>query len=162
MASTKLMTETQEIKGIVRLIDKDIDGHMPLQHALTQGKGISFMFSHAVCTVLKLDGSKLVGYCAPEEIKQIEDCVRNPAKYSIPAWLFNRRKDKETGENRHVVSSDLDLSKKFDIRFMQKIKSYRGLRHATGAKKVRGQRTKSTGRKTKSLGVKRKKVSGKK
>lgn len=156
------MAEQQELKGIVRLVDRDIDGHIPLFHAIKRGKGISFMFSNAVCVVLNLDEKKLVGYCTPDELKTIEDCVKNPAKYKIPSWLFNRRKDKETGEDRHVISADLDLSKKFDIRFMQKIKSYKGVRHSIGSKKVRGQRTKGTGRRSKSLGVKRKKMSGKK
>jgi len=60
---------------------------------------------------------------------------------------MNRRKDRETGEHKHLLSSDLDLTKQFDIRAMRKIKSYKGVRHAAGSKKVRGQSTKSTGRK---------------
>lgn len=156
------MAEHQEVKGIVRLLDKDVDGHLPLQHALTFGKGIGFMYAHAVCTVLKLDIEKKVGLCTNEELKEIEDCVRNPEKYKIPSWLFNRRKDRATGADKHVVSSDLDFTKKSDISYMQKIKCYKGIRHSIGSKKVRGQRTKSTGRRTKSLGVKRKKSSGKK
>ena len=68
------------------------------------------------------------------------------AKYNIPTWLMNRRKDRETGEDKHILSSDLDLTKQFDIRFMRKVKSYKGVRHAAKSKKVRGQSTKSTGR----------------
>jgi len=136
----------ESFREIIRLGDKDISGNVSMSHALTLPKGASFMLANAVCKVLNLDKKKRCGDYSPKEVEKIEDCLRNPAKYNIPAWLFNRRKDRETGENRHLLSSDLDLRKQFDIRLMRKIKSYRGVRHAAGSKKVRGQSTKSTGR----------------
>ena len=156
------MAETQELEGIVRLGDKDVKGEVPISHALTLVKGSGFMFANAVCAVLKLDRKKKVGLMSSEEIKKIEDCIRNPKKYGFPDWLLNRRKDREAGEDIHIISSDLDLAKKFDIRRMQKIKSYKGVRHSMNSKKVRGQKTKSRGRRGTTLGVKRKKTSGKK
>ena len=104
------------------------------------------MLANAVCKVLNLDRKKRCGDNQIKEVEKIEDCIRNPAKYNIPSWLFNRRRDRDSGEDRHLLSADLDLRKQFDIRLMRKIKSYRGVRHASGSKKVRGQRTKSTGR----------------
>ena len=156
------MGEIQELKGILRIGDKDIKGEIPVSHALTLVKGSGFMFANAVCAVLKLDRSKKSGLLSDEELKKVEDCLRNPVKYGIPNWLLNRRRDRETGEDKHLISSDLELTKKFDIRHMQKIKSYKGIRHSIGSKKLRGQRTKSTGRKGSTLGVQRKKKSGKK
>tara|TARA_Y100000034_G_C6906391_1_gene420786 strand:- start:1593 stop:2051 length:459 start_codon:yes stop_codon:yes gene_type:complete len=135
-----------EFKEIIRLGDKDIPGKVPIAHALTLPKGSSFMMANAICQVLKLTRSKQCGEHSQKDIDQIEDCLRNPAKYNIPAWLFNRQRDRETGEDKHLLSADLQLANQFDIRFMRKIKSYRGVRHAIGAKKVRGQKTKSTGR----------------
>ena len=152
----------QEIKGIVRIGDKDVPGHVPVSHALTKVKGSSFMFANAVCVVLKLDRKKKVGALSNAESQKIEDCLRSPLKHGIPIWLLNRRSEPETGEDKHLISSDLDLSKKFDIRRLQKIKTYKGVRHSLGSKKLRGQKTKSTGRKGKTLGVQRKKKSGKK
>lgn len=152
----------KELKGIVRLVDKDIDGNTPIRHALAKGKGLSFMMANAICAALKLDPTRKIGYFSSEDLNKIEDCARDPAKYNIPEWLFNRRKDRETGKDRHIVSAELDLSKTFDIRLMQKIKSYKGVRHSIGSKKVRGQRTKTGARKSSALGVKRKKKSGKK
>ena len=104
------------------------------------------MFANAVCKVLNLDIKRKCGDYTVKEVEKIEDVIRNPAKYNIPTWLMNRRRDRETGEDKHILSSDLDLTKQFDIRFMRKVKSYKGVRHAVGAKKVRGQSTKSTGR----------------
>ena len=58
------------------------------------------------------------------------------------------------------ISSDLDLTQKFDIRKLRKIKCYRGMRHSRGDRKlkvrVRGQRTRSTARRGKTGGVVRK------
>ncbi len=136
-----------EFREIIRLGDKDIRGNIPMGHALTKPKGSSYMFANAVCKVLNLDTKKKCGDYTVKEVEKIEDAIRNPAKYNIPTWLMNRRKDRETGEDKHILSSDLDLTKQFDIRFMRKVKSYKGVRHAAGAKKVRGQSTKSTGRK---------------
>lgn len=155
-------TKTQEMKGITRIGDKDVKGDVRISHALTLTKGSSFMFANAVCSVLKLDRSKKAGLLTDEEAKKIEDCLRNPLKYGIPVWLLNRRQEPETGEDKHLISSELELTKKFDIRRMKKARTYKGIRHTIGSKKVRGQRTKSTGRKGKTLGVQRKKTSGKK
>ena len=150
-----------EFRAILRIADKDVKGEIPLLHAISRAKGAGFMFANAIVNVLKLDKNKKVGSMSAEEIKKIEDVMRNPSKYNIPAWLFNRRKDIEEGDDKHIISSDLDLTKKFDIRRLKKIKCYRGVRHSRGDKKlkvrVRGQRTRTTGRSGKTIGVQRRK-----
>lgn len=151
------MADEQKIKKIVRVIDKDVDGNVPVSHALTKATGIGFMYANAICFVLKLDKDRKIGTFSKAELEKIVDCAKNPEKYKIPVWLCNRRKDMDTGVDKHLVSSDLMLKKTFDIRFMRKIKSYKGVRHSIGSKKVRGQKTKSTGRKASAIGVRRKK-----
>jgi len=77
----------------------------------------------------------------------------------LPEFLLNRRKDFETGEDAHLIGTDLDMKKEFDIRRLKKIRSYRGLRHAF-KHPTRGQRTRSNFRgkgKKKAVGVKSKK-----
>ena len=73
-------------------------------------------------------------------------------------FLLNRRKDFESGLDKHLSSTDLELQRDFDIKRLKKIKSYRGIRHAAG-QPVRGQRTKAHFRKNrgKSVGIKSKK-----
>jgi len=154
-------TESTDFKGIVRLVDRDVSGETSVYLALTKVKGVDFMLSNAICNVLGIDKFTKIGSLSSTELEKIEDCMRNPAKYGIPSWLFNRRKDIETGEDVHLISADLKLRKDFDIRALKKIKCYRGVRHARGLK-VRGQRTRTTGRKGAALGVQRKKKSGKK
>ena len=68
--------------------------------------------------------------------------------------MLNRRKDIETGEDKHLLGSDLKLRKEFDLKRMKNIRSYKGVRHALGLP-VRGQSTRSHFHKGKSLGVKK-------
>ncbi len=145
-----------EMRHIVRLAATELEGKVPLRIALTKVKGVGFMLSNAVIKVLKMDPGKPVGMLTDEELAKIEDCIKNPASYGIPSWMYNRKNDPWTGQDAHVVGPDLNMKLKQDLDFMKKIKSYRGIRHALGLK-VRGQRTKSTGRRGKTVGVSRKK-----
>ena len=149
--------EAKEFRGLVRIADSDVDGNMPIFMAMTNVKGVYFMLANAICNVLKLNKTEKSGNFSQEEIDKIEEVMRDPAKYGIPQWLFNRRKDMETGEDKHVITSDLTLQNQMDIKFMRKIRSYKGIRHSKGSKKVRGQRTRSSGRRAGALGVARKK-----
>ncbi len=117
------------------------------------------MFANAVCAATNISKSKKTGELSDKEIEKLTQAITNPAKFNIPTWLLNRRKDYDTGIDKHILTSDIDFTKEFDIRRLQKIKSNRGLRHAWG-RPVRGQKTKSNYRKNKgkgSLGVKKKK-----
>ncbi len=97
------------------------------------------------------------GFLTDQMIEKIEDVAKNPIKYSIPLWMLNRRKDFRTGEDKHIVATDLAYINKMDIDRMRRIKSWKGIRHALNLK-VRGQRTRTTGRSGLVLGVQRKKT----
>jgi len=146
-----------EFKQIVRIINADIHGEKQLCHALTSISGVGYSFSASVCNVLNLDCYRKVGSLSMEEIKKIEDAIKNPSQYKIPSSLFNRKADPETGQDRHLLSSDLKLTTEFDIKMLKKIRSYRGIRHAMGLP-VRGQRTRSNFREGKAVGVSKKKA----
>lgn len=140
---------------IIRILGKDIEGRMTLYSGLTKVKGISWAVSNAICNKLGLDKRKKIGDLNSEEIDKIENFMKSP---ELPSFIFNRRNDLETGEQGHLIGSDLDLKKEFDIKRLKKIKSYRGFRH--GAKlTMRGQRTKGNFRrnKAKGVGIKKKK-----
>jgi small subunit ribosomal protein S13 len=147
----------REFRRIVRVLDTDIDGELPLVYGLTAVKGIGYTFSLAVCRVLGLDPYMKLGYLTDEEVKNIEAVVREPLKYHIPEWYYNRRKDYTTGENIHLTGATLLFHVKEDIEREKKIKSWRGIRHMYGLK-VRGQRTRTTGRTGVTVGVKRKRT----
>jgi small subunit ribosomal protein S13 len=133
---------------IVRILSEDIEGKMTVYAGLTKIKGVSWSMANAVCKALKFDKNKKVGSLTPEEIKKISEFIKNP---KIPLYVLNRRKDFETGQDKHLTGSDLELQKEFDIKRLKKIKSYRGLRHSVGLP-TRGQRTRSNFRKNRSKG----------
>ena len=134
---------TEELKQIVRIIDADITGNKNIYSALRQVTGVSYSFANAICAVIGFDKSKKVGTLSQEDIKKIEEIIKNPSKYKIPSFLLNRRKDYDTGEDKHLIASDLKLITGFDVKRFKKIKSYRGIRHAMGLP-VRGQKTKGS------------------
>lgn len=145
---------------IVRIMSRDIEGKMKIYAGLTKVKGISWAMANAICKKLKIEKNRRIGSLSEEEIKKITDFVKNP---TVPLFILNRQKDFETSENKHLISSDLELKKDFDIKRLKKIKSYRGIRHTSGLPS-RGQRTKSHFRKNrkKAGGVKRKPATVKK
>jgi small subunit ribosomal protein S13 len=140
---------------LIRISAKDIFGNKTVYPGLTEIKGVSWMFSNAICRKLKLDKKKRIDELTPQEITNIEKFISSPKE--ILPFLKNRRKDMETGEDKHIIGADLDLHKEFDIKAMKKMKSYKGIRHTLG-QPVRGQRTKSHFRKNKSKsgGIKKK------
>ncbi len=143
---------------MVRIKQTDLDGNKHVRVALTKIKGVGVMFSNAACNLAGIDPKIKTGYLTEDAVKKIEDIFENPAKHDIPVWMLNRRNDYEDGVDKHLFASDLDFTKGNDLRRLQKIKSYRGLRLSWGLT-VRGQRTKGHFRKRtkKGLGVKRKK-----
>lgn len=124
---------------LVRILSKDIEGKKDIYSGLTKIKGIAWGMSNAICNKLGLDKKRKIGSLTDEEIKKVEEFIKNP---KVPSYLVNRRNDFETGKDSHLTGTDLELKKEFDIKRLKKIKSYRGIRHATG-QPVRGQRTRS-------------------
>ncbi|MDD5331467.1 MAG: 30S ribosomal protein S13 [Candidatus Nanoarchaeia archaeon] len=147
----------QEIKQLIRLRDSDLSGEKTIYVALRSVKGVKYSLSNAICSVLNLDKHRKLGELSKEEIQKIEDVIRNPLKYNLPNWMINRRKDYETGEDKHLSSSDIKFVRENDIKRLRMIKSYRGVRHGLGLP-VRGQRTANHFNKgNKTVGVQRKK-----
>ena len=142
----------EDYKQIIRVCNSDLKGNLLLCHGLTKIKGISYSFANALCNTLDLDKNRKIGTLDITEIQKIEETVKSPS--NLPSWLLNRRKDRETGTNKHLLTSSLKLQKEFDVKYLMRIKSYRGMRHSFGLP-VRGQRTRAHFRKGASLGVQR-------
>ena len=136
-------------------MNADIDSNKQVYNALTKIKGVSYSFSNAVCNVLDMDKMKKIGVLTEQELKKIEDVIKNPANYKLPLFLWNRRKDLDSGQDRHVVRTDINFTKEFDIKRFKTIRCYKGIRHALGLP-VRGQSTKHHFRHGKTVGVKKK------
>jgi small subunit ribosomal protein S13 len=145
----------KEFQHIIRIADTDLDGTLKVDYALTKIKGVGTRLANVIVEKANVNPENRLGFLSDAEVKRIKDVIEEPSKYGIAGWLLNRSKDSKTGEDLHVVGSELVLQTKSDIDQMKKIKSWKGIRHAYGLK-VRGQRTRTTGRKGKVVGVKKK------
>ncbi|MFO8016378.1 MAG: 30S ribosomal protein S13 [Candidatus Woesearchaeota archaeon] len=155
------MAESENFRHIVRIAESDLEGTKPIIDSLRNVKGVDFMFSNAICRVSGISKEKRTGDLSDEEIKQIDNVIKEPLKYNIPKWMLNRREDYDTGEDLQLVGGSIRFVRDNDIKRMRMIKAYRGVRHSSGLP-VRGQRIKANFRRNKGkvTGVKRK--SGKK
>ena len=151
---------SQEFRYIVRILGSDSAGTLKVSYAVTKIKGVSLSLSNAILKKAGINPDLRAGFLTEVDIQKIEDVIKDPVKFNLPSWIFNRRKDSESGKDIHLITADLLLRSKTDIDQAKEIRSWRGYRHAYGLK-VRGQRTKTTGRAGKSLGVKKKTLCGK-
>jgi small subunit ribosomal protein S13 len=141
----------KEFNYIVRIANIDLDGSKQVPYALTKIKGINQGIAFFIADKAKVARDVKIGLLTEEEILRIETVLGN-LQASAPSWLVNRQKDRETGENKHLIGSDLDLAKREDINLAKMIHAYRGMRHELGLR-VRGQRTRAHPRKGLAVGV---------
>jgi len=142
----------REFKHIVRIAGTDLDGTLKVPYALAKIKGVGIRLGLIIARLLGLDPDMRIGYITEEEAKKVEEVLKDPVAFGVKPWLVNRQRDPETGRDMHLIGADLELRVKMDIDLMQKIKCWRGVRHALGLK-VRGQKTRTTGRRGMTVGV---------
>lgn len=147
----------EKLKSVVRVAGTDLDGNKPILYALQKISGISHSVSNFVCAKSGVEPDTRLGSVEESKIEKIEEVIKNIEKFGMPSWLTDRRKDLETGEDKHITGSDQKVVQKFDVKKMIDKRSYKGSRHMLGLP-VRGQRTKSSFRKGKTVGVVRKSV----
>jgi len=147
----------QEYKHIVRLAGHDIDGQENILQGMTKIRGVGLRMSKSIIKQLELDPFQRLGFLSDDNISEIEKIVKNPIESKMPEWYVNRPRDRMSGRMLHLIGSDLDFANRNDIDRLKRIKSWRGVRHASGLK-VRGQHTRTTGRGGAAVGVSRKKL----
>jgi small subunit ribosomal protein S13 len=145
---------SQEFRHIVRIAGKDVPGAKKTIIGVGQVKGIGYNFARALLQVLKINPDSNVGFLTESQVVEIENAMRNPSSVNIPSWFLNRRKDMDTGNDFHLITSDVDFNIRNDIEREKGMNSWRGFRHTYGLK-VRGQSTRTTGRKGGAVGVKK-------
>ena len=143
-----------DFKYIVRIANTDIDGGKTVIMGLAQIKGIGRHMAVLMADAAGMDRRTKIGDLNDAQIEKIKEALENLNK-TAPEWMLNRRKDLDTGENIHLISSDIDLRLRDDVNLLKMIRSYRGIRHETGLR-VRGQRTRANNRKGLALGVSKK------
>ena len=148
----------QEVRQLIRILNTDIPGNLHIRYALTKIKGIGNNISHAICARYNIDESKKVHQLSETDVREIEAILKSLDK--MDHWMLNRQEDYDSGADMHLLTTDLRFRNDFDIKRLQKIKAYKGMRHSAGLP-VRGQRTKAHFRKGRAVGVSKKKVGSK-
>lgn len=143
-----------EYRHILRIAGKDIEGSKKIIIALSHIKGLGYNLSQVILQSLNINSSMRIGFLTEKEVSDIEAAIKNPSLIGIPNWYLNRRKDSDTGSDKHLLTSDLDFTISNDIEREKTVYSWRGYRHMFGLR-VRGQCTRTTGRKGGAVGVKK-------
>ena len=145
---------SQEYRHIVRIAGKDILGTKKTIIGISQVKGMGYNFAKSILDILKINPNSNIGFLTESQVEEIEKIMKNPSVVNIPSWFLNRRKDIDSGEDLHLITSDIDFNVRNDIEREKTMSSWRGFRHTYGLK-VRGQRTRTTGRKGGAVGVRK-------
>jgi small subunit ribosomal protein S13 len=143
--------EDEDFRYIVRVENTDLDGHQPVMLALTGIKGIGERVATVIVDHADLPRTERIGDLPEEDIDAIQETV-SQIEEILPDWMVNRRRDFYSGENGHLLRSDLDDKHREDLNRLKKVQAYRGIRHEQG-RKVRGQRTRANGRSGSAMGV---------
>ena len=147
----------KEFKYLVRIAGTDIDGKRKVPVGLAFIKGIGVRTGEVICRLGRVNPEKRIGYLTDKEVEKLDRLVTEFQNQKLPSWLFNRRKDYETGKDLHVIGSDLAIALREDLNRLRKIRSYRGIRHELGLP-VRGQRTRTGFRRGITVGVHKRKA----
>lgn len=151
----KKKKEDEQLKHIVRILNTDLEGKKQVQMALTGLKGVGRRCAFIFTRNAGVDPRATLGLLPDDQIDALKKAVEE-ANVALPVWMRNRREDFLTGEDKHVMGMDLNMTLREDLDVMKKSRSYKGIRHERGLR-VRGQRTRSTGRTGAIVGVSRKK-----
>ena len=139
---------------IVRIANTDVDGEKKVTLGLTQIKGLGRRMATLVADAAGIDREIKCGNLTDPQLEKINEVLGNLGK-KAPSWMLNHRKDFDTGEDIHLISTDVELRLRDEINLLKMIRSYRGIRHESGLS-VRGQRTRANNRKGLALGVSKK------
>jgi small subunit ribosomal protein S13 len=143
-----------DFKYIVRLSNTDVDGEKTVVYGLASIKGIGVHMATLIISEVEIDRNLKMGDLKDQQIEKLQVAIENINK-TAPGWMLNHRKDYETGDDIHLIGSEIDMQLRDEINIMKKIRSYRGIRHERGLP-TRGQRTRANNRKGLALGVSKK------
>ena len=143
---------SSEYENLIRIVGNDIPGEKKILIGLTQIRGLGYMFANSILQILKINPDSRIGTLSPEQVSSIEKIIEDPKSVNFPTWFLNRQQDVETGDDLHLITSDIAFNIRNDVEREKGVFSWRGYRHMYGLK-VRGQRTRCSGRKGGAVGV---------
>ncbi|MBU0496326.1 MAG: 30S ribosomal protein S13 [Candidatus Thermoplasmatota archaeon] len=152
---TKKSDRPDDFQYIVRIANTDINGDYTLVYGLSQIKGIGRRLAYLIADTVDIPRNNKMGTLKDTEVEKIREALTRVEEIA-PPWMLNHRNEYDSGEDIHLISTQVDLRLRDDINLLKMIRSYRGIRHEFGLP-VRGQRTRANNRTGLSLGVSKKK-----
>jgi small subunit ribosomal protein S13 len=143
-----------DFRYLVRIVNTDLDGKKPFATALTYVPGVSHRLANVIAKETGIDPKTRIGTLKDDQLQKVVEAIEG-VQDLVPVWMLNRRKDIESGEDRHMVGSEITIMLREDLNRLKKIRSWRGHRHERKLP-TRGQRTKNNGRFGGAVGVQRK------
>ncbi len=128
----------EELRHLVRIMNTDLKGGAkPVEYALTGLPGIGRRTAILIAKGAGVDPpTATLGYLPDEEVAKLDAAI-GKFEEIVPSWMLNRQKDLTTGQDKHLLGTDILLTFREDINNLKKVRAYRGLRHERGLK-VRG------------------------
>jgi len=152
--TTKTADYGADFRYLVRIVNTDLDGKKPFATALTYVPGVSHRLANVIAKETGIDPKTRIGTLKDDQLEKVVEAIEG-VQDLVPVWMLNRRKDIESGEDRHMVGSEITIMLREDLNRLKKIRSWRGHRHERKLP-TRGQRTKNNGRFGGAVGVQRK------
>jgi len=152
--TTKTADYGADFRYLVRIVNTDLDGKKPFATALTYVPGVSHRLANVIAKETGIDPKTRIGTLKDDQLEKVVEAIEG-VEDLVPTWMLNRRKDIESGEDRHMVGSEITIMLREDLNRLKKIRSWRGHRHERKLP-TRGQRTKNNGRFGGAVGVQRK------
>jgi small subunit ribosomal protein S13 len=152
--TTKTADYGADFRYLVRIVNTDLDGKKPFATALTYVPGVSHRLANVIAKETGIDPKARIGTLKDDQLEKVVEAIEG-VEDLVPVWMLNRRKDIESGEDRHMVGSEITIMLREDLNRLKKIRSWRGHRHERRLP-TRGQRTKNNGRFGGAVGVQRK------
>jgi small subunit ribosomal protein S13 len=143
-----------DFRHLVRIENTDLNGKKSVATALAYVPGVGKRLAYVVAREAAVDPDMRIGNLSEEQLAAVNEAITGLTEM-LPAWMVNRRKDPELGEDRHMIGTEIQIMHREDLNRLKKIRSWRGHRHERKLP-TRGQRTKNNGRFGAAVGVQRK------
>ena len=121
-----------QYENLIRILGNDIPGEKKTLIGLTQIRGIGYMFANSILQILKINPDSRIGTLSSDQVSLIEKMIQDPKSQNFPIWFLNRQKDIETGDDLHLLTSDIAFNLRNDVEREKGVFSWRGYRNMYG------------------------------
>ena len=113
----------EDFRYIVRIANTDVSGEKTIVYGLAQIKGIGRRMGVLIADAAGIQRDTKVGDLSDAQIEKIKEILKDLPK-KTPSWMLNHRKDFDTGEDIHLVSSEVDMRLRDEVKLLKMIRSY--------------------------------------